>query len=148
MLQPWSCSQTAWCPARALQRPGPAPEWFSLGSRTQLRPAQLLGRVEATAMLPGACVSHRAQTLPPQVSLDTVKSSCLQTPHPISFPARARLAGLGNLERLQQSIWQADLSQFFPVQTNVVNWFTKHFILCFCPSLSNDCVYWHNVNIH
>lgn len=126
VLQPWSCSQTAWSPARALQHPGPAPEQFSLGSHTT-------SSSPAAGHSGGHCHAARCvgeSQLPPPPSQSRHRAVQLPAnPHPTSFPASALLAGSGNLGGLQQRIWQADLSQFFPVQTNVVNWFTKHFIL-------------------
>lgn len=92
----------------------------------------LQGGAEATAMLPGAWGESRSATLPPPPSQSRHRGSPAACKHPIpsaSWPSCAVLAGLGNLERVQWRIWQADLSQLFPVQMHVVNWFTEHFIL-------------------
>lgn len=116
-------------PSQSTAAPRPSSRVAVLGiTHTQLPPpicwaewrplpcCQVQGESRSTIPLPPSQSRHR-------------KVQLLQTPHPISFPASALLAGSGNLEGLQWRIWQADLSQFFPVQTNVVNWFTKHFRL-------------------
>lgn len=128
----------------AARVPGPQPEHLGTQARLQtgsprdcahslLHPGcrLLRGRAEATAALPGAWGQSQSAT-PPFPSQSRHRGSPAAGKRPIpsaSRPSCAVLAGVGNLEGLQWRIWQADRSQLFPVQTNVVNWFTEHFIL-------------------
>lgn len=129
----------------AARLPDPRPEHLSKQSRLQIGSPRdcahsllhpgcwvLWGRVEANAMLPGAW--GESWSAPPHLSPSQSRrrgsqAACKRSIPSPSQPRCAVLAGVGNLEGLQWRIWQADLSQLFPVQTNVVKWFTEHFIL-------------------